>query len=48
MPAFGERRRRWYELVDSEVLALFREGRAAQARERAEQIMGVAAEEPGR
>ena len=48
VPEFGERRRRWYELVDSEVLALFREGRAAEARERAEQIMGVAAEEPGR
>ena len=48
VPGFEERRRRWYELVDSEVLALFREGRAAQARERAEQIMGVAAEEPGR
>ncbi len=47
VPEFGERRRRWYELVDSEVLALFRQGRDAEARERAEQIMGVAAEEPG-
>lgn len=47
-PEFEERRRRWYELVDSNVLALFRDGRAVEARERAEQIMGVAAEEPGR
>lgn len=46
VPEFEERRRRWYELVDSEVLHLLREGRAAEARERAEQIMGVAAEEP--
>lgn len=44
VPDFEERRRRWYELVDSEVLALFRDGRPAEARERAEQIMGVAAE----
>ena len=48
VPEFGERRRRWYELVDSNVLALFRAGRAVEARERAERIMGVAAEEPGR
>lgn len=47
-PEFEERRRRWYELVDSEVLVLLREGRTAEARQRAEQIMGVAAEEPGR
>ena len=47
VPGFEERRRRWYELVDSEVLVLFREGRATEARERAEQIMGVAAERPG-
>ncbi|MDE2849865.1 MAG: bifunctional precorrin-2 dehydrogenase/sirohydrochlorin ferrochelatase [Acidobacteriota bacterium] len=45
VPDFEERRRRWYELVDSEVLALFREDRTAEARELAEQIMGVAAEE---
>lgn len=48
VPEFEERRRRWYELVDSDVLDLFRNDRAAEARERAEQIMGVAAEEPGR
>ncbi len=43
---FEERRRRWYELVDSEVLILFREGRTDEALELAERIMGVAAEEP--
>ena len=48
VPEFGERRRRWYELVDSNVPALFRDGRVVEARERAEQIVGVAAEEPGR
>ena len=48
VPEFEERRRRWYELVDSEVLQLFQDGRAAEARERAERIMGVSAEEPGR
>ena len=45
---FEERRRRWYELVDSEVLLLLREGRAAEARELAERIMGVSAAEPER
>ena len=48
VPDFEERRRRWYELVDSDVLELFRDDRAAEARERAERIMGVAAEEPER
>ncbi len=48
VPEFEERRRRWYELVDSEVLDLFRDGRTGEARERAEQIMGVAAEEAQR
>ncbi len=48
VPEFGERRRRWYELVDSDVLALFRAGRAAAARERAERIMGVSAEPEGK
>ena len=46
VPEFEERRRRWYELVDSDVLDLFRDGRAPEARELAEQILGVAAEEP--
>lgn len=44
VPDFEERRRRWYELVDSDVLALFRDGRPAEAAERAEEIMGVAPE----
>ena len=48
VPEFEERRRRWYELVDSDVLELFRAGRAAEARERAERILGVSAEEAGR
>ncbi|MCY3969362.1 MAG: bifunctional precorrin-2 dehydrogenase/sirohydrochlorin ferrochelatase, partial [Acidobacteria bacterium] len=48
VPEFEERRRRWYELVDSDVLELFRDGRAAEARERAERILGVSAEEAGR
>ena len=48
VPEFEERRRRWYELVDSDVLVLFREGRASEARELAERIMGVAAEEARR
>ncbi len=48
VPAFEERRGRWYELVDSEVLALFRDGRPAEASELAERIMGVAAEDPER
>ena len=46
VPEFEERRRRWYELVDSDVLALFRDGRTGEARERAEQILRVTAEEP--
>lgn len=48
VPEFEERRRRWYELVDSEVLSLFRDGGIAEAFELAEQIMGVAAQEPER
>ncbi|MYF05746.1 MAG: bifunctional precorrin-2 dehydrogenase/sirohydrochlorin ferrochelatase [Holophagales bacterium] len=48
VPGFEERRRRWYELVDSDVLELFRDGRAAEAREGAERILGVSAEEAGR
>lgn len=48
VPEFEERRRRWYELVDSDVLELFRDGRAAEARERAERILGVSAGRAGR
>ena len=46
VPEFEERRRRWYELVDSEVLALFREGRTAEACRLASEIMGVTPESP--
>lgn len=41
-PAFEERRRRWYELVDSDVLELLRQGEEAQAHRRITEIMGVA------
>lgn len=40
-PGFVERRRRWYELVDSEVLDLLRRGEEEAARRRAVEIMGV-------
>ena len=40
-PQFSERKRRWYELVDSEVLALIRDGREAEARQLIAEIMGV-------
>ena len=46
VPEFEERRRRWYELVDSDVLSLFCDGRAGDARRRAEEILGVVAHEP--
>ncbi len=46
VPEFEERRRRWYELVDSEVLALFRDGRTAEACRLASEIMGVTPESP--
>lgn len=41
-PQFSERKRRWYELVDSEILALIRDGREAEARQLIADIMGVA------
>ncbi|HRQ40909.1 MAG TPA: bifunctional precorrin-2 dehydrogenase/sirohydrochlorin ferrochelatase [Chloroflexota bacterium] len=40
-PQFSERKRRWYELVDSEVLVLIRDGREAEARQLIAEIMGV-------
>lgn len=40
-PAFTERKERWYRLVDSDVLALLREGDEAAARRRFAEIMGV-------
>ena len=39
-PAFAERRRRWYELVDSDLLALLRAGRTDDARRRIDEIAG--------
>jgi siroheme synthase-like protein len=39
---FSERRKRWYELVDSNVLDLLRAGKRAQAFERIEEIVGEA------
>jgi precorrin-2 dehydrogenase/sirohydrochlorin ferrochelatase len=41
-PAFAERKRRWYDLVDSDVLELLRHGDEATAHHRIEEIMGVA------
>ncbi|MDQ4076384.1 MAG: bifunctional precorrin-2 dehydrogenase/sirohydrochlorin ferrochelatase [Chloroflexota bacterium] len=41
-PPFEERKRRWYELVDSEVLDLLRRGEDEAARTRITEIMGVA------
>ncbi len=40
-PDFQVRKRLWYRLVDSDVLALLRAGDEARARERIAQIMGV-------
>lgn len=40
-PDFGERRRRWYELVDSDVLVLLRAGEEARARQRLEALADV-------
>lgn len=41
-PSFAERKRRWYDLVDSDVLDLLRHGQEAVAHHRIEEIMGVA------
>ncbi len=40
-PDFDERRTRWYELVDSDVLELLRAGRTELARGRLEQLVGA-------
>ncbi|HEX2223003.1 MAG TPA: bifunctional precorrin-2 dehydrogenase/sirohydrochlorin ferrochelatase [Thermoanaerobaculia bacterium] len=42
VPDFGTRRDRWYRLVDSDVLALLREGDHETAHRRFEEILGVA------
>jgi hypothetical protein len=40
-PAFGERRERWYKLVDSDILELIRYGRFDLARQRLVEISGI-------
>lgn len=40
-PDFGERRERWYALVDSDALRLLRSGRELEAHRRFEEILGV-------
>lgn len=40
-PDFQERRARWYALIDSDILALLREGKAALAYQRAQAILMV-------
>jgi uroporphyrin-III C-methyltransferase/precorrin-2 dehydrogenase/sirohydrochlorin ferrochelatase len=42
IPDLETRRRRWYRLVDSDVLALLRAGDETRARERIAEIMGIA------
>jgi siroheme synthase-like protein len=39
--SFRERRERWYELVDSDVLELIRDGRLAEARQQVKEITGI-------
>lgn len=41
-PEFSERRERWYELVDSNVLELLAENRQQEARQRVQEIFAVA------
>ena len=41
-PQFGDRKTRWYEMVDSDILALIKAGEFAQARQR---ILDIAGEE---
>ncbi|HVS12892.1 MAG TPA: DUF4202 family protein [Thermoanaerobaculia bacterium] len=47
VPDFEERRRRWYRLVDSEVLGLLRGGERARAEQLAAELLGVVAEPAG-
>jgi siroheme synthase-like protein len=44
IPSFKERKALWYQLVDSDVLDLLRDGKEAAARQRMADIMGVAPE----
>ncbi|MBK8905912.1 MAG: bifunctional precorrin-2 dehydrogenase/sirohydrochlorin ferrochelatase [Anaerolineaceae bacterium] len=46
-PGFGERRERWYELVDSDILELIRNGRFDLARQRLLEISGIELLESG-
>ncbi len=39
-PKFGDRKTRWYEMVDSDILALIKAGEFAQARQRILEIAG--------
>ena len=39
-PKFGERKARWYEMVDSDILQLIKAGEFAQARQRIVEIAG--------
>ena len=41
VPEFGERRKRWYQLVDSDILELLRQGEQEQAHERVIEAFGV-------
>src|SRR5258706_403344 len=41
-PSFAARRALWYQLVDSDVIELLKQGDEAGARARMEEIMGVA------
>jgi hypothetical protein len=40
-PAFAERRERWYELVDSDILTLIQDGRFESAQQRLAKISGI-------
>lgn len=40
-PNFQERRQRWYELVDSEVLTLLRDGRLQEAQQLVAEVTGI-------
>ncbi|MEX0747740.1 MAG: bifunctional precorrin-2 dehydrogenase/sirohydrochlorin ferrochelatase [Rhodothermales bacterium] len=45
-PDFDERKKIWYELVDSDVLALLREGNQEEALQLSEKITGVSVTDP--
>lgn len=42
--AFSERRRRWYDIVDSDILDLIRDGRLEEAHQRLAALSGIASE----